>query len=197
MAAVDIDAAFETLVARERESLAQITAQLAPARPALKALASTPFFPAFSAALAARQEFLVQVSSWVEYAVDANVLTAIADRIGVVMDALEAFLPTLGDAVRDAYDLAGRDAGFLAAANAAGGLNGFVAKLVLPIDGLFAQLDFLYSGSQFAPDNTLALAAFQQVQVRGSLARGLRARGMGRGRGKGRPPGEGRRDMRR
>lgn len=167
---VDIDAAFETLVGRERAALTQISAQLAPIRPALKSLANTAFFPAFSAAISARQEFLVQVSGWVEYAVDENVLTAIADRIGVVMDSLEAFLPTVGDAVRDAYDLASTDFGFLSAVNASGGFNDFVTKLMVPTELLFAHMDFLYGATQFSASNELVLAAFQQVQVRASCA---------------------------
>ena len=165
--AVDIDAAFETFVARERAAVAGVSAQLAAVRPALRALAGTACFPAFGAALAARQEFLVQTQEWVAYAVDDNVLTALADRVGLVFDALESFLPTVGEGVRAAYELAATDGAFAANMAAAGlTLHDFVAALMLPTAEVTSTyLDFLYQGVQHAPGNALALAAFNQVQV--------------------------------
>lgn len=165
--AVDIDAAFETLVLRERDAVASVSAQLTSVRPALRALANTAFFPAFGAALSARQEFLVQTQDWVAYAVDDNVLTALADRVGLVFDALESFLPAVGEGVRAAYELAATDSAFAASMAAAGlTLHDFVAALMLPTAEVTSTyFDFLYQCAQFAPGNALVLAAFNQVQV--------------------------------
>jgi len=166
--AVDIDAAFETLILRERAAVAAVTGQLAALRPALRALSSTACFSAFGTALAARQEFLVQTQEWVQYAVDTSVLTALADRVGLVFDALETYLPTIGEGVRTAHNLAATDAAFQASLSAAGlSLDDFVAALMLPTSDIAAgYLSFLYDATQFAPDNALVLAAYNQVQVR-------------------------------
>ena len=72
----------------------------------------------------------MQTQDWVAYAVDDNVLTALADRVGLVFDALESFLPAVGEGVRAAYELAATDSAFAASMAAAGlTLHDFVAAL--------------------------------------------------------------------
>jgi hypothetical protein len=84
---VDIDAAFESLVGREQAAIAAIQQQLPALRPGLSKLAATPFFAAFGAAISARQELVVSAGEWVQYAVDENVMGALAEKIGNVFGA--------------------------------------------------------------------------------------------------------------
>ena len=83
----DIDAAFEALVAREQASTRAIQGALGTLRGGLAKLSHTPFYPAFYAAVSARQEFIAQAADWVQYAVDENVMGALAEKIGIVFGA--------------------------------------------------------------------------------------------------------------
>lgn len=81
---VDIDAAFETLVNREQAAVGAIQQELGILRKTLMNLKGTTWFTAFGSAIAARQEFVVSAAEWVQYAVDENVMGALAEKIGGV-----------------------------------------------------------------------------------------------------------------
>ena len=84
---VDIDAAFETVIAREQATVNSILSQVAPVRPLLRTLSQLPFFAAFGGAISARQELLATCSEWAQYAVDEAVISSFANKVGVVFGA--------------------------------------------------------------------------------------------------------------
>lgn len=80
-------------------------------------------------------------------------------------DAVEAYLPTLGEAVREAYAVAGREPTFLSSLAAGGkSFDDFLAGLLLPAADLLSFVDFMYAGSVFRPADPLVTATFNQVR---------------------------------
>ena len=90
MASPDIDAAFEALISREQASVASMQRAMPPLRPSLRSLSQLPFFAAFGAAIAARQQLVAACGDWVQYAVDDKVASSLADKIGIVFGACAA-----------------------------------------------------------------------------------------------------------
>ena len=93
---MDIDSAFESFVALERTAYKGVKRECEEAGEAIGEVATagnnTPLITAYSTALAAREDLIRAVAPWVQYAVDANVLTAVSERVGCLMDALEGLL---------------------------------------------------------------------------------------------------------
>ena len=81
-------------------------------------------------------------------------------------DALEAFLPTVGDAVRASYAMAVGDPSFAAGLAAAKcSLNDFLmTSLLLPVSDLFSFVDLMYAANTFVPSDVVVLAVFNQVR---------------------------------
>ena len=81
-------------------------------------------------------------------------------------DALEAFLPTLGEGVREVYAVSARDPSFLAGLATEGKtFSELLSALLLPTAELFSFVDFMYAGNLYRPSDQLVLATFNQVRA--------------------------------
>ena len=100
MATPDIDAAFERMVAKESALFHKIAAtdaseEHAEAIAGLATGLGAAIHSSYAGALSARSDFGGQMASWVQYSVDGNVISAIAEKVGLFMDALEGLLAAI------------------------------------------------------------------------------------------------------
>lgn len=154
MAEVDVDAAFELLVAEEANVAAS-------SKTCLQSIATPITTDAHVEALRAsaqhaaalRAAFVEQAASWVQYAVDATVAVALCKKISSVFEAEEAMLPL----VVPAFTALGKNPSILPGADAQ-------KALVAPFRGLMAFVDFLFAISTFLPGDATVTATFHHVQ---------------------------------